>query len=547
MQVHVGPRDDGFWTRAKASAAQGEHPKKGCCMTAVAHKGKVYLYGGGMIESFYQDVYEMTLATGVWTKLDIDRSNGAAPAPTLSHTAVVHNDTMVVFGGMGNFSCINTVYSLPLTAPPGGAPRRWSEWTCPSGDAPSARKGHAACVWNGRMYVFMGADFRGFCLSDIWYFDLNTHVWIPVASADDIETVKAAAPKSRTGHSVAVVDGKAYIFGGMHQAKGAPHQWLRDMWMWDFATHTWTEVAVGDTGPPIGTPIGSPLTNAMATPVSPPIAPTGYPLMPFVYPEAGGLLSGLDGTEPILELESDESPTPASSDRDSDDDDAEYGAGKQMPPGRYSHVSWAAGRGIYVFGGDTRNCSKYFNDLWRFDLDAGEWEELHLPGDVPSPRSGHVVAVWAGCVYIFGGEKPLKMKTDEMELTKASVKNQVGYSNSVFSLPQFADSNTTLQDIAARYLLKSYGLAACTRSDATVAIEMLPLTADLKTVLLRLLPRNPSPATLRRRRGASGTSKDDLVAEDAQAVRAASLSSASVPLLPPIPLDEDYDDDTILL
>jgi len=74
-----------------------------------------------------------------------------------------------------------------------------------SGYAPSARRGHAAVVYNGKMYVLFGQDSQGY-LNDVWQYDPRTASWA-------LKT--AAAPISpRARHAVATASGLVWITGG---------------------------------------------------------------------------------------------------------------------------------------------------------------------------------------------------------------------------------------------------------------------------------------------------------------------------------------------
>ncbi|KAL6061316.1 Galactose oxidase/kelch repeat superfamily protein [Balamuthia mandrillaris] len=74
-------------------------------------------------------------------------------------------------------------------------------------------------------------------------------------------------------------------------------------------------------------------------------------------------------------------------------------------------VSVHNGHFMYMFGGEFANPGgdkfRHFGDLWRMDLQTYEWEELNSgnqkqqPG--PSPRSGHRMAVWKQYIVLFGG------------------------------------------------------------------------------------------------------------------------------------------------
>ena len=63
--------------------------------------------------------------------------------------------------------------------------------------------------------------------------------------------------------------------------------------------------------------------------------------------------------------------------------------GGPAPSPRFGHaVAVDAGnRALYLFGGQADG-ETFFNDTWRFDLDARSWSEIPTGDDRPSPRYG---------------------------------------------------------------------------------------------------------------------------------------------------------------
>eukprot|EP00668_Euglena_longa_P005131 GGOE01006032.1.p1 GENE.GGOE01006032.1~~GGOE01006032.1.p1 ORF type:complete len:412 (-),score=101.22 GGOE01006032.1:1397-2596(-) len=62
---------------------------------------------------------------------------------------------------------------------------------------------------------------------------------------------------------------------------------------------------------------------------------------------------------------------------------------------------------MYVFGGyceQEESPGVWYNDLWRFILEKGEWQSVACWGDVPRPRVGHAAACTnRGSFIVFGG------------------------------------------------------------------------------------------------------------------------------------------------
>lgn len=397
-----------FWSRVKTACPIGKEcrPRKSCCMSAVVHDGAMVLFGGGIIENYYDDIFRIDLDTHVWARL---RPIGADAVPrTLSHTAVVHRGQMLVFGGMAKGRCHNACYSLALDA----RPLRWTTIEAAT-EPPAPRKGHQAYVWRDRMYVFMGADFQGFTTDDVHWLDLTTQCWHRVERRDGTEW-----PLSRTGHSVAVRRGAdtLYLFGGMTKTHAGRSEWLGDLWAFHFPTSAWTRL---------------------------------QPQTP------------------------------------------------DCPAGRYSQISWVAGDKLLVFGGDTLECSEYFDDLWEFDLHSMVWRRLDIPGDRPSARSGHVGCAWRGTLYMFGGEKPRKAQAG------ADDESSVEYSNTLYQMHHYIAPNTSLRSIMARHVL-SQGILPCDNREAfRRGCAQYRLPVALVSFIDAMRPRGkrprrrPAPSSLR--------------------------------------------------
>ena len=77
------------------------------------------------------------------------------------------------------------------------------------------------------------------------------------------------------------------------------------------------------------------------------------------------------------------------------------------PLPRTSHQSVVTKSYMYVFGGEftSRNHDKFrhYSDLWRIDLSTYVWEQVLVKGSSPSPRSGHRMIAYKNVIILFGG------------------------------------------------------------------------------------------------------------------------------------------------
>ncbi|KAJ5073642.1 kelch domain-containing protein [Anaeramoeba ignava] len=73
-----------------------------------------------------------------------------------------------------------------------------------------------------------------------------------------------------------------------------------------------------------------------------------------------------------------------------------------LPEGRYSFSMIPYKKKFYIFGGVPSN-QRRFNDLWSFDIESNEWEEIKPKGKIPFARSSHSSLLHNDKMYIFGG------------------------------------------------------------------------------------------------------------------------------------------------
>ena len=98
-------------------------------------------------------------------------------------------------------------------------------------------------------------QYNGNCwLNDLWKFDIETNRWTCLQESSDPEPSmedaiggvgrggsvamgkRRVAPSRRFGYVSVVHEGKFVLFGGFDGTR-----WLNDMFVFDFATNTWTE------------------------------------------------------------------------------------------------------------------------------------------------------------------------------------------------------------------------------------------------------------------------------------------------------------------
>lgn len=91
---------------------------------------------------------------------------------------------------------------------------------------PKPRTSHASGFANGHLFVYGGQDDENNKLGDMWDYNVATKTWTEVKLADGF------VPQPRSGHTAVVHGQKLYIFGGIFELTKE----LNDMVIFDFAT-----------------------------------------------------------------------------------------------------------------------------------------------------------------------------------------------------------------------------------------------------------------------------------------------------------------------
>ncbi|KAF9572139.1 Negative regulator of mitotic exit [Mortierella alpina] len=175
-------------------------PKSG--HTAV-NIGQYIIYFGGWDPTTGQcddSLHVLHTARREWNRPPIQ---GQLPTPRHSHSGCSVGTTMYIFGGQVDNYYLGDIAAFDMktiTQNP-----RW-EIIEPQTESPPARSGHCAAVYDGKIYIFGGAD-ADYFYNDIWCFDTRALTWTPIPASGYL-------PTGRHGHSCTLVDGVLYIFGG---------------------------------------------------------------------------------------------------------------------------------------------------------------------------------------------------------------------------------------------------------------------------------------------------------------------------------------------
>lgn len=186
----------------------------------------VYLYGGLKHDKWFNDVYKLNTNTWKWTKIE---AIGKAPTRAY-HSCTMDYDELLIFGG---------VYPTPINNPDGSSSELCifstdsKSWYTPivTGDIPSGRSGHSACMLDRKLYIFGGWDTTQ-CFNDIHVLDLGIMNFVR-------QSATGTVPSPRTWHASQLLSDKRRfcVYGGFNGARA-----LDDLFIFSSVDNSWTKL-----------------------------------------------------------------------------------------------------------------------------------------------------------------------------------------------------------------------------------------------------------------------------------------------------------------
>lgn len=143
--------------------------------TALVHRGHMLIYGGYQdLRGSCSELWAFHFETESWhlvSSIPPGRSNNADyyPAARHKHSAVIHDDSMWIYGGMTDLQARCDLWRWDITS---------STWTCVKQAKinPGPLHSHSACRLPSGMLVF-GGETNGQMLNDLWKFNFSTEIW----------------------------------------------------------------------------------------------------------------------------------------------------------------------------------------------------------------------------------------------------------------------------------------------------------------------------------------------------------------------------------
>ena len=202
-----------------------DHPGRRWGHSAIVHNNRMIIFGGRHNQRSLANLFALNLQFLTWTKLD---SYGQTPPARDSHSVILYKNEMIIFGGSGSGKKLNDAWSFNFehkkwTKVPFNNPSNSNNGSSVS-SIPSPRDGHCvALVNNYYMMVYGGLDENEKDISTIHLFDLRNNIWILARSIGD-------EPKLRDSQSCTMINNTGYIFGG----QGEDDQRFNDMYQLNF-------------------------------------------------------------------------------------------------------------------------------------------------------------------------------------------------------------------------------------------------------------------------------------------------------------------------
>ncbi|KAM9335589.1 kelch repeat-containing protein [Symphorus nematophorus] len=221
--------EDMSWVAAE-TLAEGPTPEARIGHTAIydPDSRRIFVFGGSKNKKWFNDVHILDTQSWKWTMVE---AQGKVP-PLAYHSCSMFRGELFVLGG---------VFPRPNPEPDGCSDSLYifdphlSIWYQPivTGDTPSPRSGHSACVMQERkIYVFGGWD-TPVCYNDMYMLDLGLMEFSAVKTT-------GKAPSPRSWHGSAVLSDTKFLIHGGYNGNNA----LSDTFLFDIDTNSWTEVTL---------------------------------------------------------------------------------------------------------------------------------------------------------------------------------------------------------------------------------------------------------------------------------------------------------------
>ena len=184
----------------RKSYHNSEHPSKRWGHSAIIYNNSMIIFGGRHLQRSLSNIYSLDFSSLTWSKME---PIGSIPLGRDSHSAVLYNNThMIIFGGNGFTGKFNDLWDFDLNE------YKWTKLTT-QGKCPCARDGHlSAKIYNKYMIIYAGLNEKDEVINDLYLLDLEKKEW------KECELINGNLLESRDGQSLCLVGELVYLFGG---------------------------------------------------------------------------------------------------------------------------------------------------------------------------------------------------------------------------------------------------------------------------------------------------------------------------------------------
>ncbi|KAH7930538.1 galactose oxidase [Leucogyrophana mollusca] len=207
-------------------------PRHGHTLAATASEnGDLYLFGGCVRETARNDLYVFSTRDYSATLV---QTTGEIPSPRVGHASALADNVLIVWGG----DTKTDPTSKPTDKQDDGlyllnlVSREWTRVNT-YGPSPAGRSGHAVAMIGTKFFVF-GGQVDGEFLNDLWAFDLSERTQ---ATWELCEPAGIERPAQRAGHAVVACGDRIIVFGGVDS-----QYHYNDTWAFDVNTKKWSEL-----------------------------------------------------------------------------------------------------------------------------------------------------------------------------------------------------------------------------------------------------------------------------------------------------------------
>ena len=177
-----------------------EHPSKRWGHSVIIHNKSMVIFGGHHSQRTLSNIYSLDFRTLNWSKIE---QIGASPPARDSHSAIMYNNEMIIFGGTGSENNkYNDLWAFNFTN------KRWTKKTTYGNDIPCKRDGHySSLIYDRYMVVFGGINELDAVIGTVHLLDLTNDFWILTKNEGE-------QMSQRDSQGGTTINNTLYIFGG---------------------------------------------------------------------------------------------------------------------------------------------------------------------------------------------------------------------------------------------------------------------------------------------------------------------------------------------